>query len=167
PVADCIDIVIQDLKPDTQAVREAVAAELQTMFRRETVPSIPGDLFTLSRSWIEQAVSNATGERSNTVFAPSTDITFGPGIMPCLRSGPQDPHWCPQNTDDALPAVLGLMPPGPAWDGAAVEGTVQNSYWRAYANVLSYTYQRLCKYVDEFFCKTVNESLDQWIAEYG
>ncbi len=59
------------------------------------------------------------------------------------------------------------MPPGPAWDGAAVEGTVQNSYWRAYANVLSYTYQRLCKYVDEFFCKTVNESLDQWIAEYG
>jgi uncharacterized phage protein gp47/JayE len=86
PVADCIDIVIQDLKPDTQAVREAVAAELQTMFRRETVPSIPGDLFTLSRSWIEQAVSNATGERSNTVFAPSTDITFGPGIMPCLRS---------------------------------------------------------------------------------
>ncbi|TNY10624.1 hypothetical protein EW662_21980, partial [Escherichia coli] len=33
--------------------------------------------------------------------------------------------------------------------------------------MLSYTYQRLCKYVDEFFCKTVNESLDQWIAEYG
>jgi uncharacterized protein YmfQ (DUF2313 family) len=81
-------------------------------------------------------------------------------------SGPQ-PNWCPRTTDDVLPTVLGLLPPGPVWDGAKVEGTVQNTYWRAYASVLGYTYGRLCDFVDEFFCHTVKESLDQWIEEYG
>lgn len=74
---------------------------------------------------------------------------------------------CPKTTDDALPAVLGLLPPGPAWSAANVEGTVQHHYWRSFANVLGYTYDRLCAYVDEFFCATVNESRDQWIEEYG
>jgi uncharacterized protein YmfQ (DUF2313 family) len=77
------------------------------------------------------------------------------------------PDWCPQTTDDVLPSVLGLLPPGPAWDGAKVQGTVQNTYWRAYSNVLAYTYSRMCAYVDEFFCLTVNESRDQWIEEFG
>jgi hypothetical protein len=44
---------------------------------------------------------------------------------------------------------------------------VQNTFWRSYANVLGFTYGRLCAFVDEFFCKTVSESLDQWIEEYG
>lgn len=81
-------------------------------------------------------------------------------------SGPQA-NWCPRTTDDALPSVLGLLPPGPAWEGAKIEGTVQNSYWRAYANILGFTYGRLCDFVDEFFCHSVKESLDQWIEEYG
>lgn len=81
-------------------------------------------------------------------------------------SGPQ-PDWCPRTTDDALPAVLGLLPPGPAWEGAQIEGTVQNAYWRAFANLLGFTYGRLCDFVDEFFCHSVKESLDQWIEEYG
>jgi uncharacterized protein YmfQ (DUF2313 family) len=63
--------------------------------------------------------------------------------------------------------VLGLLPPGPVWEGAQVEGTVQNSYWRAYASVIAFTYGRLCDFVDEFFCHSVKESLDQWIEEYG
>lgn len=80
--------------------------------------------------------------------------------------GPQ-PDWCPRTTDDVLPSVIGLLPPGPVWEGANIAGTVQNSYWRAYANVLGYTYGRLCDFVDEFFCATVKESRDQWITEYG
>lgn len=89
--------------------------------------------------------------------------------MSLLLSCPPGPQTnvCPRTTDDVLPTVLGLLPPGPAWDGAQVPGTIQNSYWRAYSNVLSYLYGRMCDFVDEFFCKTVNESLDQWIEEYG
>lgn len=82
-------------------------------------------------------------------------------------SGPQDTTWCPKTTDDALPTVLGLLPPGPAWEGGRVEGTFQNQYWRGFSNLLGYTYGRLCDYVDEFYCATVKESRDQWIAEYG
>ncbi len=82
-------------------------------------------------------------------------------------TGLQDPSWCPKTLDDALPAVLGLLPPGEAWNGAAVSGTVQNQYWRSYATLLSFTYGRLCDFVDEFFCATRNESNDQWLAEYG
>jgi hypothetical protein len=63
--------------------------------------------------------------------------------------------------------VQGLMPPGPAFHAVNIEGTVQYQYWRAFSNVLGYTYSRLCDYVDEFFCATVNESRDQWIEEYG
>ena len=81
-------------------------------------------------------------------------------------SGLQD-NWCPTTTAEVLPTVLGLLPPGPAWEAASVTGTIQNQYWSGFANLLGYTYSRLCAFVDEFFCATVNESLDQWVAEFG
>ncbi len=86
-------------------------------------------------------------------------------VLAC-PNGQQD-YWCPQTVDDVLPSVVGLLPPGPAWDGAAVAGTVQNKFWRAYSGVLAFTYKRLCDYVEEFYCATVNESRDQWVKEYG
>lgn len=75
--------------------------------------------------------------------------------------------WCPRTIDDTMPSVIGLLPPGPVWDAAAIEGTVQYSYWRATSSVLAYFYSRSCDYVNEFFCATVNESVDQWNAEFG
>jgi hypothetical protein len=66
-----------------------------------------------------------------------------------------------------MTGVQGLFPPGPSFHSVNVEGTQQYHYWRAFSNVLGYTYSRLCDYVDEFFCATVNESRDQWIEEYG
>lgn len=86
--------------------------------------------------------------------------------MPC-PDGSQDPNWCPRTPDEFLSAILGSLPRGPAWDGAEIAGTVQHSFWRSFAVVLAHTYARLCAYVDEFFCATVNESRDQWIEEYG
>lgn len=77
------------------------------------------------------------------------------------------PSICAPSKDDVMDSVLGLLPPGPAWEGAQIEGTVQHTYWRAYANVLNHLYSRMCAFVDEFYCKTANESLDQWIEEYG
>lgn len=84
----------------------------------------------------------------------------------CPGPGP-DPNWCPQTTDEAFDSVIGLLPPGRAWASALDEGTPENGYWRAFASVLAFTYKRLCEYVDEFFCHSAKESLDQWIAEYG
>lgn len=86
PIADCIDIVVKGLQPDTQRVRESIGAELQSMFRHMVKPGLPGDPFVLRRSWIWQAISNAAGEEGHELVAPSTDLVFGPGIMPCLRS---------------------------------------------------------------------------------
>jgi uncharacterized phage protein gp47/JayE len=86
PVVDCIDITISGLSPDTQAVRESVGAELASMFRNMTSPGLPGNPFTLRQSWIWQAVGNATGENYHTVVAPATDLTFGVGVLPCLKS---------------------------------------------------------------------------------
>lgn len=86
PIADCVDIVINNLSPDTQPVREAVAAELQSLFRRTATVGVPGEQFTLYRSAVWQAVGNATGERHHEIVAPSTDVLFAVGTMPCLRS---------------------------------------------------------------------------------
>lgn len=80
--------------------------------------------------------------------------------------GPSE-TWCPRTIDEAMLGVQGLFPPGPAFHAVNIEGTTQYQYWRALADVLAYTYDRLCAYVDEFFCATVNESRDQWIEEYG
>lgn len=86
PIADCVDIVISGMVPDTQAVREAVAAELQSLFRRTAVVSTPGGLFTLYQSQVWQAISNATGEDHHKLVAPASDVDFAPGTMACLRS---------------------------------------------------------------------------------
>jgi hypothetical protein len=80
---------------------------------------------------------------------------------------PLQDNWCPRTRDEVLPSVLGLLPPGPAWEAAQVSGTVQNQYWGALSSVLGYTYGRLCAYTDEFFCASINESMDQWAAEFG
>ncbi len=86
PIADCIDIVIENLNPDRQDVREAVAAEIASLFRNMAKPGLPDDAFKLYQSWIWQAVSNASGERHHRVAAPLTDLAFGAGVMPCIRS---------------------------------------------------------------------------------
>lgn len=86
PIPDCFDIVVKGLSPDTQAVRESVAAELAGMFRNMAKPGLPNNPFKLYRSWIWQAVSNATGEQHHEIAAPLTDVEFATGVMPCLRS---------------------------------------------------------------------------------
>lgn len=79
----------------------------------------------------------------------------------------QQAAWCPTTAEEALPAVLGLLPPGPAWDGARVDGTISNMFWRAVANLTSFVYVRLNAFWREFYCHTANESLDQWRLDYG
>lgn len=86
PTADCIDVVIQGLTPDTQATRESIGAELSALFRRMAKPGLPNNPFTLDWNWVWQAVGNASGVQGFKVVAPGDDLLFAAGIMPCLRS---------------------------------------------------------------------------------
>lgn len=87
PVASYVDVTVKGLYPDTNVNRQAVAAELLAVFQNSARPGLPGDAFTLYHSWLEQAVSNATGVKFNEgVTSPSADVEFTAGLMPVLRS---------------------------------------------------------------------------------
>lgn len=87
PVADLLDITVKGITPDTTQVRQAVAAELLALFENMVTPGLPGMPFTLRHSWIEKAVSNATGvQYFEKVLAPGTDLQFLTGVIPVLRS---------------------------------------------------------------------------------
>lgn len=89
PVANAIDVSIDNLVPDTTATREAIANELRAAFlrlRRVAGHDTPhgGMPFlatpaTFSLSWIYQAVANASGVESFDLFAPTIDTPLQPG----------------------------------------------------------------------------------------
>jgi hypothetical protein len=87
--------------------------------------------------------------------------------MADCSNGAQASNWCPSTAAEALPMVLGLLPSGPAWDGARESGTVMNQFWTAVAALFAWVYSTLCAYQKEFLCTTAVYSLDQWAAEYG
>jgi uncharacterized protein YmfQ (DUF2313 family) len=45
--------------------------------------------------------------------------------------------------------------------------TVMQQFWAAYAEVLEYLHQRACLLIEEFFCRTINETADEWRREFG
>lgn len=71
PVAVPTNITLK-VSPFTQAVQDAVLAELQDLFIRDAVA---GGSILISR--LREAVSNATGEIDNVVLSPTADITVG------------------------------------------------------------------------------------------
>lgn len=86
PVAVAVNITITDIEPDTTAIRDAVTAELRASFRRLSRVA-GGDVAhgampylavptTFSRSWIWQAVANATGEERHAITAPAADVAL-------------------------------------------------------------------------------------------
>lgn len=89
-----VNVTIVDLTPDTPTVREAVLEELRDTFRRLARPAgidtqngaMPylATPTSFSRSWIWQAVANATGEQRHQISEPSADIDQSAGQMPTL-----------------------------------------------------------------------------------
>ena len=89
-----VNIVINGLTPMTTAVQEAVLAELRDMFRRNSRPAgidsvHPGMPFlayptSFSRSWVWQAVANATDEQRHIITSPAADVSLAPGEMATL-----------------------------------------------------------------------------------
>lgn len=94
PVAHPIDIQIVGLAPSTTEVQSAVLDSLTEMIRtRRRVagadPGIVGLDFmavseTFSRSWIWQAVAEATGETRHSITIPATDVAIAAGELPTL-----------------------------------------------------------------------------------
>lgn len=82
PVARPIDYTINGLQNDTPEVRAAIASALSAMYLAKCRPGITGDTFTVSRSWMAEAISAATGEVRHVLIAPAADITLTGGQFP-------------------------------------------------------------------------------------
>lgn len=84
PVAQAVDVTITGLSTDNSAVRAAIEASIRAMFLARCRPGIAGDTFTVSLSWIAEAISTATGEERHVLTEPSADITLTGGAFPVL-----------------------------------------------------------------------------------
>jgi uncharacterized phage protein gp47/JayE len=94
PIAKPIAITIDGLSPDRTDVRLAIAAELRDAFRRlgrvagvdRNIDGMPFLAYptSFSRSWIWQAVANASGEQRHTIVAPDADVALDAGEYPTL-----------------------------------------------------------------------------------
>lgn len=73
PVAVPLDFTIQ-LTPNTQAVRDAVQAELVDLLQREAEPG-----GTILLSHIREAISVAAGETDHVLVAPAANVAHGAG----------------------------------------------------------------------------------------
>jgi uncharacterized phage protein gp47/JayE len=80
PTAAPLDFEIS-LTPDTDAVREAVEAELADLILRECEPES-----TLLISHIREAISLATGETDHTLASPVANVTAGSGEIITMGS---------------------------------------------------------------------------------
>lgn len=84
-----IAITVQNLIPGSPELRQAVAAEIANSFfvnsrvagLSEPHPSMPflATPASFSRSWIWQAIANASGEQSHVLVAPATDTVLSVG----------------------------------------------------------------------------------------
>jgi uncharacterized phage protein gp47/JayE len=94
PSAVVVNITVAGLSPNTTTVREAVLAELREAFRRLSrvagadtphggMPFLAVPT-SFSRSWIWQAVANATGEERHSITVPSGDVALSSGQMATL-----------------------------------------------------------------------------------
>lgn len=89
-----VNVTISGLSPDTTAVRESILAEINDMLRRRAIvsggdtphPAMPylAVPFTLSRSWLGQAVSEAADEARHVLAAPGADVACPTGTIPVL-----------------------------------------------------------------------------------
>lgn len=89
PVAQAINVTINDLQPSTLAVKNDVEAELAAAIRRRGQPGTFEAPFLFSRSWLEEAISVATDEDRHVLTTPAADILFqaaSAGLPPKLAT---------------------------------------------------------------------------------
>lgn len=74
PVPVPLDLTISGLTPDTPQIRQAVAAEIESLLLREAGPGV-----TLRLSNVYEAISLAAGERHHIITSPLDDVTHAAG----------------------------------------------------------------------------------------
>lgn len=94
PIPVPVDVTIAGLVPTTIDVEEAVGAELRDAFRRlsrvagsdRQIANMPYLAYptTFSKSWISQAIANATGEQRHILNLPAADIAQTGAQIPVL-----------------------------------------------------------------------------------
>ena len=77
-------IVIGGLSPDTTDIRASIEAELSAVDADRAQPGTPSTPFLFSASWLDEAISRATGENSHRLVSPVVDQVFTAGQMPAL-----------------------------------------------------------------------------------
>ena len=82
PIAEPIPIQITGLYPFTTSVIADVKAELKNMISERAEVSTSSTPAYIRRSWVWQAVANATGERYHTVLLPNVDFQITDGYLP-------------------------------------------------------------------------------------
>lgn len=75
PVASPLDIEIQDLSPDTAAIRAAIQAQYVDLILREAVPGGP-----IHKSRMGEAISRAAGEGTHVLIMPDI-VTHATGVI--------------------------------------------------------------------------------------
>lgn len=78
PVAVAVDMTIK-LEPNTQAVQDAVTAEIADLFRREAQVEDGTGSGTLKLSRLDEAISLADGETDHELVAPAANPAFSAG----------------------------------------------------------------------------------------
>lgn len=79
PVADTLNFTITGLYPATQAVRDAVQAELADLLQREAGPG--GTIYV---SHLREAISIAAGEANHVLTSPAADVVSATGHIPIM-----------------------------------------------------------------------------------
>lgn len=79
PIAVPLDFTFTLLAPNTQAVQDAIAAELADLIQREAEPG-----GTILLSHIREAISIAAGEDNFTLTAPAADVMHATGELATL-----------------------------------------------------------------------------------
>ncbi len=74
PIADALNFTISALNPNTQAVKDAIVAELKDLLQREAAPA--GTIY-LSR--LREAISVAADEFNHVLTAPAADVVSAAG----------------------------------------------------------------------------------------
>ncbi|NEJ46614.1 baseplate J/gp47 family protein [Rhizobium leguminosarum] len=84
PIAHPVDITIDGLSADTPEIRAGIETAISAMFLARCRPGIAGNTFTLSRSWISEAISTVSGEDRHELVEPAADLVLSGGEFPTL-----------------------------------------------------------------------------------
>lgn len=77
-----VPVTLQDLRPDTDDVRDSIRAEIEAAFLDLAEPGRPSGDTVFSRSWLSEAVARAVGEASHTLVLPVGNVRVPPGYLP-------------------------------------------------------------------------------------